>query len=44
MDNHGYGKVVLEQTLAKRNPGCRVVYLKPTEEAGAVQGREYIKG
>ncbi len=44
-DNLGYGKVVLEQTIARGDPGCRVVvYLKPTPEAEAARGREYFKG
>ena len=44
-ENLGYAKVALEQTLAKGDPGCRVVvYLKPTAEAEAAEGREYFKG
>ncbi len=44
-DNLGYAKVVLEETIAEGAPGCRVVvYLKPTQEAGASKGREYFKG
>ncbi len=43
--NLGYGKVVLEQTIARGDPGCRVVvYLEPTAEAEAAEGREYVKG
>lgn len=43
-DNLGYGKVVLEQTIAQGNPGCRVVvYLKPTGQAEKAEGREYFK-
>ena len=44
-ENLGYGKVVLEETIAGRDPGCRiVVYLKHTPEAEAAEGREYFKG
>ena len=44
-ENLGYSKVSLEQTIAEGHPGCRVVvYLKPTEEAEAANGREYFKG
>jgi predicted ArsR family transcriptional regulator len=44
-ENLGYGKVSLEQTIARGDPGCRVVvYLKPTAEAEAAEGREYFKG
>ncbi len=44
-DNLGYSKVVLEQTIALGAPGCRVVvYLQPTAEAEAAEGREYFKG
>jgi predicted ArsR family transcriptional regulator len=44
-ENLGYAKVVLEETIARGAPGCRVViYLKPTAEAEAVQGREYFQG
>jgi hypothetical protein len=43
-ENLGYGKVVLEQTIAGGHPECRVVvYLKPSAEADAVRGREYYK-
>lgn len=43
-ENLGYGKVVLEQTIARGDPGCRVVvYLEPTPEADAAAGREYYK-
>jgi hypothetical protein len=42
-ENLGYAKVVLEETIALGAPGCRVVvYLKPTEEAERVEGREYF--
>jgi predicted ArsR family transcriptional regulator len=44
-ENLGYGKVVLEETIAQGHAGCRVVvYLKPTAEAQAAEGREYFKG
>jgi predicted ArsR family transcriptional regulator len=44
-DNLGYAKVVLEETIATGAPGCRVVvYLQPTLEAEAAQGREYFQG
>lgn len=44
-ENLGYAKVVIEQAIARRDNGCRVVvYLKPTEEAEAATGREYFKG
>ncbi len=44
-DNLGYGKVSLEQTIARGDPGCRVVvYLKMTPEAEAAAGREYFRG
>ena len=44
-ENVGYSKVALEQTIADGHPGCRVVvYLKPTEEAAASEGREYSAG
>ena len=42
--NLGYGKVVLEQTIARGDPGCRVVlYLKKTEAAEEADGREYLR-
>ena len=44
-ENLGYGKVVLEETIAEGHGGCRiVVHLKPTEEAQAADGREYFQG
>ena len=44
-ENLGYGKVVLEQTIAEGHAGCRVVvYLRPSADAGAAKGREYFKG
>lgn len=43
-DNLGYAKVELQETIAKRHPGCRIViYLKQTPEAEAAEGREYFK-
>lgn len=43
-ENLGYSKVSLEETIASGDAGCRVViYLKPTTEAGAAEGREYYK-
>jgi hypothetical protein len=43
-ENLGYGKVVLEQTIARGDLGCRVVvYLKRTAEAAASEGREYVR-
>jgi len=42
-DNLGYAKVVLEETIADGDPGCRVVlYLKRTPETEASDGREYF--
>jgi hypothetical protein len=44
-ENLGYGKVVIEQAIARGDPGCRVVvYLRPTAAAEAADGREYFKG
>ena len=44
-ENLGYAKVVLEQTIAAGDKGCRVVvHLKPTAEAGQAEGREYVRG
>lgn len=43
-ENLGYSKVVLERTIAEGDPECRVVvHLKPTEESGAAEGREYFQ-
>ena len=43
-ENLGYAKVELKETIAKGHPGCRVViYLHPTSEAQASDGREYFK-
>jgi hypothetical protein len=41
--NSGYAKVELQETIALGHPGCRVVvYLKPTGQSAAAQGREYF--
>lgn len=43
-ENLGYAKVELQETIARGHAGCRVVvYLKPTSEAQAADGREYFK-
>jgi len=43
-ENLGYAKVVLEKTIARGDPGCRVVvHLKPTSDEQADTGREYFK-
>jgi predicted ArsR family transcriptional regulator len=43
-ENLGYAKVVLHETIATGHAGCRVaVYLKPTAEAEAYEGREYFQ-
>ncbi|HZH04811.1 MAG TPA: methanogen output domain 1-containing protein [Myxococcaceae bacterium] len=43
-ENLGYSKVVLEETIALGHDGCRVVvYLKPTPQAQAAAGREYVR-
>lgn len=43
-ENLGYSKVVLERTIAEGHPGCRVVvFLKPTPQAQAAEGREYVR-
>ncbi len=42
--NLGYGKVSLEETIAKGDAGCRVVlYLKRTQDAEKAMGREYLR-
>lgn len=44
-DSLGYAKVELKETIALGAPECHVlVYLKPTREAEASQGREYFQG
>ncbi len=43
-NNLGYAKVHLKETIAEGRPECRVVvYLKTSDEADAVEGREYFK-
>jgi len=43
-ENLGYGKVELRETIADGHPECRVaVYFKPSAEAKAVEGREYVR-
>lgn len=43
-ENLGQAKVVLNETIARGAPGCRVtVYLKSTPEANAAAGREYFQ-
>jgi hypothetical protein len=43
-ENLGYGKVVLEKTIAKGDPGCRVVvYLTRSSAALGADGREYVR-
>jgi len=43
-ENAGYAKVVLEETIARGDGGCRVVvYFNATEEAQASEGREYYQ-
>lgn len=40
----GYAKVELRETIARGDPGCRViVYLRQTEESAAAPGREYFR-
>jgi predicted ArsR family transcriptional regulator len=44
-ENLGYSKVSIERSIALGAAECRVVvYLKPTPEAAAAQGREYVQG
>jgi predicted ArsR family transcriptional regulator len=41
-DNLGYARIVLEETIAQGDPGCRVVvHLRPDPEGPAANGREY---
>ena len=43
-ENLGYAKVVIDKSIARRDPECRVVvHLAPTDEARAADGREYLK-
>jgi predicted ArsR family transcriptional regulator len=42
-ENLGYGKVELQETIARGHPECRVVvHLRPSPEADAASGREYF--
>ena len=42
--NLGYAKIELKETIAQGDSGCRVVvYLSPTDEAVAAEGREYFQ-
>lgn len=41
--NLGYAKVVLEQTIARGDAGCRVVLWLNPERASDVDGREYFQ-
>lgn len=42
-ENLGYAKVVLEETIAKGDPECKViVHFNNTEESALVEGREYF--
>jgi predicted ArsR family transcriptional regulator len=41
--NLGYAKVELQETIARGDPGCRIViWLEPLPEAAAADGREYF--
>jgi hypothetical protein len=43
-ENLGYGKVVLEETIARGDAGCRVtVYLRRTPSADKAEGQEYVR-
>ncbi len=43
-ENLGYARVVIEEAIARGDQGCRVVvYLKPSAETEAPDGREYYK-
>jgi predicted ArsR family transcriptional regulator len=43
-ENLGYAKVSIEQAIARGDEGCRVVvYFKQTQQARAVEGREYFQ-
>jgi predicted ArsR family transcriptional regulator len=44
-ENLGYSKISIEKSIALGESECRVVvYLKPTPEAAAAHGREYVQG
>jgi predicted ArsR family transcriptional regulator len=43
-DSAGYAKVAIEKAIARGDAGCRViVYLRPSEQAAAAEGREYVR-
>jgi len=43
-ENAGYGRVVLEKTIANGDPGCRVVvYLQRSPDGHPGEGREYVR-
>ena len=43
-ENLGYAKVSIEEAIARGDAGCRIViYLRPTEESRAADGREYFE-
>lgn len=43
-DTVGYAKVSIEQAIARGDQGCRVtVFLRPSGEANAADGREYVR-
>lgn len=43
-ENLGYAKVQVQEAIARGHAGCRIViYLQPTEEAEAADGRTYVK-
>jgi predicted ArsR family transcriptional regulator len=43
-ENLGYAKVEIQEAIARGDAGCKVVvYLKPSEEAEAADGREYFQ-
>lgn len=43
-DNLGYAKVVLHETIARGDSGCKItVYLKQTPAAQSQEGREYFQ-
>ena len=43
-DNLGFAKVSIEKAIARGDAGCRIaVYLTPSAEARAAEGREYVR-
>jgi hypothetical protein len=43
-ENLGYARVALERTIAEGHGECRVVvYLRPTDDGSAIEGREYFE-